>query len=82
MGHYITNRLVGERDRADQPAGRRDGRGLGRLLRHLHDLPGDRRLRHGYFAVGGWTDLTPTFKDNYYFSIRRYPYSADMTRTR
>ena len=22
----------------------------------------------GMFAVGGWTDLTPTFKDNYYFS--------------
>ena len=34
----------------------------------------------GVFAVGGWTDLTPTFKDNYYFSIRRYPYSADMTK--
>ena len=35
---------------------------------------------NGVFAVGGWTDLTPTFKDNYYFSIRRYPYSADMTK--
>ena len=34
----------------------------------------------GVFAVGGWTDLTPTFKDNYYFSIRRYPYSADMKK--
>ena len=34
----------------------------------------------GVFAVGGWTDLTPSFKDNYYFSIRRYPYSADMTK--
>jgi len=28
--------------------------------------------------VGGWTDVTPTFRDNYYFSIRRYPYSADL----
>ena len=34
----------------------------------------------GVFACGGWTDITPTFKDNYYFSIRRYPYSADMTK--
>jgi hypothetical protein len=34
----------------------------------------------GTFAVGGWTDLAPNFDDNYYFSIRRYPYSADMTK--
>jgi hypothetical protein len=34
----------------------------------------------GAFAVGGWTDLTPTFDNNYYFSIRRYPYSADMRK--
>ena len=34
----------------------------------------------GAFAVGGWTDLTPGFNDNYYFSIRRYPYSADMKK--
>ena len=34
----------------------------------------------GVFAVGGWTDITPNFKQNYYFSIRRYPYSADMTK--
>jgi hypothetical protein len=30
--------------------------------------------------VGGWTDITDTFKQNYYFSIRRYPYSADMSK--
>ena len=34
----------------------------------------------GVFACGGWTDVTPSFKDNYYF-IRRYPYSADMTKS-
>ena len=34
----------------------------------------------GAFPVGGWTDLTPTFKENYYFSIRRYPYSSDMAK--
>jgi extracellular elastinolytic metalloproteinase len=30
--------------------------------------------------VGGWTDLTSTFDDNYYFSIRRYPYTADLAK--
>ena len=35
---------------------------------------------NGVFAVGGWTDLTATFKDNYYYSIRRYPYTADMMK--
>ena len=35
----------------------------------------------GAFAAGGWTDITPTFKGNYHFSIRRYPYSADMTKS-
>jgi hypothetical protein len=35
---------------------------------------------NGVFAVGGWTDVTPSFDNNYYFSIRRYPYSADMTK--
>jgi hypothetical protein len=34
----------------------------------------------GAFAVGGWTDLTSSFNNNYYFSIRRYPYSADMSK--
>ena len=34
----------------------------------------------GAFAVGGWTDVMSNFKENYYFSIRRYPYSADMRK--
>ena len=34
----------------------------------------------GVFPVGGWTDLTPIFNDNYYFSIRRVPYSADTSK--
>jgi hypothetical protein len=37
-------------------------------------------FKKGVFAAGGWTDLTSTFKENYYFSIRRYPYSADMNK--
>jgi Fungalysin metallopeptidase (M36) len=34
----------------------------------------------GVFPIGGWTDLLAGFNDNYYFSIRRYPYSADMAK--
>ena len=36
-----------QRQRPDQRAGRSDGRRLGRLLRHLHDVAGDRQLRQG-----------------------------------
>jgi extracellular elastinolytic metalloproteinase len=35
---------------------------------------------NGVFAAGGWTDITSTFNENYYFSIRRYPYSANKAR--
>ena len=38
-------------------------------------------FENGVFAASGWTDLTPTFKNNYYFSIRRYPYTADMSKS-
>jgi hypothetical protein len=38
-------------------------------------------FQDGVFAVGGWTDLTPDFSDNYYYSIRRYPYSTDLTKS-
>jgi extracellular elastinolytic metalloproteinase len=33
---------------------------------------------NGVFAAGGWTDIVSGFDNNYYFSIRRYPYSANM----
>jgi extracellular elastinolytic metalloproteinase len=61
MGHYITNRLVG------------NGFGLD------SQQDGD-DFQAGAFPVGGWTDLRPGFEDNYYFSIRRYPYSADTDK--
>ena len=37
---------------------------------------------NGVFAAGGWVllNITPGFRDNYYFGIRRYPYTADMTK--
>src|SRR5690606_33063128 len=34
------------------------------------------------YTVGGWTthQLSPTFVDNYYFGIRRFPYSTDPAK--
>jgi extracellular elastinolytic metalloproteinase len=78
MGHYITNRLVGNASGLINRQGRAMGEGWGDFFAIcMTSQPGD-DFAHGAFAVGGWTDETPTFKDNYYFSIRRYPYSADM----
>ena len=38
---------------------------------------------NGIFGMGGWVLLNFRFlgfRDNYYFGIRRYPYTADMTK--
>ena len=66
--------------RPHQRAGGSDGRRMGRLLRVCMTSQATDDFAEGTFAVGGWTDLAPGFNDNYYFSIRRYPYSADMTK--
>lgn len=80
MGHYVTNRLVGNANGLTNVQGRALGEGWGDFFAIcMTSQPGD-DVAGGVFAVGGWTDLTPTFDDNYYFSIRRYPYSADLTR--
>jgi len=80
MGHYITNRLVGNASGLMNRQGRAMGEGWGDFFAIcMTSQPGD-NFASGVFAVGGWTDLTPTFKDNYYFSIRRHPYSANMNK--
>ena len=80
MGHYITNRLVGNANGLTNPQGRAMGEGWGDFFAICMTSQAADDFMKGAFAVGGWTDLTSTFKDNYYFSIRRYPYSADMSR--
>ncbi len=37
---------------------------------------------NGVYTVGGWTThlLSPTFVDNYYFGIRRFPYTTDPNK--
>jgi extracellular elastinolytic metalloproteinase len=80
MGHYITNRLVGNANGLTNVQGRAMGEGWGDFFAICMTSQDGDDIADGVFAVGGWTDLTPTFDDNYYFSIRRYPYTADLTK--
>ena len=80
MGHYITNRLVGNGGGLFNRQGGAMGEGWGDFFAICMTSQPTDNFATGVFAVGGWTDLTPSFRENYYFSIRRYPYSADMTR--
>lgn len=80
MGHYVTNRLVGNANGLTNVQGRAMGEGWGDFFAICMTSQAKDNFATGVFAAGGWTDVTPTYKENYYFSIRRYPYSADMTR--
>ena len=80
MGHYITNRLVGNANGLTNVQGVAMGEGWGDFFAICMTSQSADDFTKGVFAVGGWTDLASGFKENYYFSIRRYPYSADMTK--
>lgn len=80
MGHYITNRMVGNGNGLTNIQGRSMGEGWGDFFAICMTSQATDNFTTGAFAAGGWTDLTPSFKENYYFSIRRYPYSADMNK--
>jgi extracellular elastinolytic metalloproteinase len=80
MGHYITNRLIGNANGLTNTQGGAMGEGWGDFFAICMTSQATDDFAKGTFAVGGWTDLTPSFNNNYYFSIRRYPYSADMTK--
>lgn len=80
MGHYITNRLVNDSTGLTNVQGNAMGEGWGDFFAISMTSQSTDNFASGVFSAGGWTDLTGTFNDNYYFSIRRYPYSADMTK--
>jgi extracellular elastinolytic metalloproteinase len=80
MGHYITNRLIGNGSGLSNIQGGAMGEGWGDFFAICMTSQATDNFASGVFAVGGWTDITSNFKQNYYFSIRRYPYSADMTK--
>jgi hypothetical protein len=80
MGHYITNRLVGNSTGLSNQQGRAMGEGWGDFFAICMTSQKTDNFASGVFAAGGWTDITATFKENYYFSIRRYPYSANLAK--
>jgi extracellular elastinolytic metalloproteinase len=83
MGHYITNRLVGNGGGLFNQQGGAMGEGWGDFFAIcMTSRPSD-EFAKGVFAMGGWALLNFRFlgfSDNYYFGIRRYPYTADMTK--
>jgi hypothetical protein len=81
MGHYVTNRLVGNASGLFNRQGRAMGEGWGDFFAICMTSQATDDFQDGVFAAGGWTDLTPDFNDNYYYSIRRYPYSADLAKS-
>jgi extracellular elastinolytic metalloproteinase len=80
MGHYITNRLIGNANGLTNAQGEAMGEGWGDFFAICMTSQSGDNFKKGTFAVGGWTDLAPGFTNNYYFSIRRYPYSVDMAK--
>jgi extracellular elastinolytic metalloproteinase len=80
MGHYVTNRLIGNANGLTNVQGEAMGEGWGDFFALCMTSQSTDDFAKGTFAVGGWTDLAPGFTNNYYFSIRRYPYSADMKK--
>jgi extracellular elastinolytic metalloproteinase len=81
MGHYLTNRLVGNGSGLANVQGRAMGEGYGDFFAVCMTSQATDDFARGAFAAGGWTDIRTGFKENYYFSIRRYPYSADKTKS-
>ncbi|MEU5877663.1 M36 family metallopeptidase [Spirillospora sp. NPDC047279] len=81
MGHYITNRLVGNANGLTNVQGRSMGEGWGDAFALVMTSRAGEDFARGAFAAGGWVvrDLQAGFTDNYYFGIRRYPYSARTT---
>jgi len=80
MGHYITNRLVGNATGLTNRQGKAMGEGWGDLFAICMTSQPSDDFQRGVFAMSGWLTLTSTFRENYYFGVRRYPYSADMTK--
>ncbi len=78
MGHYISNRLIGNGSGLTNRQGGSMGEGWGDFNCLLTTAqPTDDT--QGTYAIGGQTDIYfcgASFVDNYYYSIRRYPYSA------
>jgi extracellular elastinolytic metalloproteinase len=83
MGHYITNRLIGNGGGLFNQQGGAMGEGWGDFFALCMTSRPKDDFAKGIFGMGGWVLLNFRFlgfRDNYYFGIRRYPYTADMTK--
>lgn len=83
MGHYISNRLIGNASGLSNRQGNAMGEGWGDFNCVLTTVQDTDNIEGTTFAVGGQTDIFfcgGSFMDNYYYSIRRYPYSSSKLK--
>ncbi len=75
--HYMSNRLVGNSFGLSNNQGRSMGEGWGDWCALVAIVrPGDNL--DGAYTTGAWATLSlwPSYTNNYYYGIRRYPYST------
>ena len=63
MGHYVTNRLVGNANGLTNRQGEAMGEGWGDFFAICMTSQSTDDFENGVFAPGGWTDLTPTLQE-------------------
>ncbi len=85
-GHYISNRLVFNANGLGSTMARGLGEGwadthaLLMMVRRGDDLEPTNATFNGVYAVAGYSGATSARGNPYYYGIRRYPYSTDMTK--
>ncbi len=83
MGHYISNRLIGNSSGLGNRQGGSMGEGWGDFNCVLTTVLDTDNVDGTTYAVGGQTDrffCGASFNDNYYYSIRRYPMSSSKAK--
>ena len=83
LGHYISNRLIGNASGLTNRQGGSLGEGWGDFNCVLTTVLDSDNVEGTTYAVGGQTDIyfcNQSFVDNYYYSIRRYPMSSDKLK--
>jgi len=85
-GHYLTNRLVGNASGLSNNQGRGMGEGWGDFnallmtARPEDILVPSNANWNGVYAMAGYTTLRIAAGQNFYFGIRRVPYSSDLSK--
>ncbi|MEO8276155.1 MAG: M36 family metallopeptidase [Thermoanaerobaculia bacterium] len=81
--HYMSNRLVGNGSGLNNRQGGSMGEGWGDFNADLMTTEDTDNVVGTAYAIGGQTDrfaCGSTWEENYYFSIRHYPYSSDLLK--